>query len=127
MRMIVVSFFRQCEFLVIAKAICNDSICSAREGLDYIKGSGSGWSHSDELADERTQLSSFIQENIGKNITVIVELKIKMRWFFPLVYLPDIDSQDNKLQVECEQVLDEMLNGKLPVPDVELFDATVSF
>jgi hypothetical protein len=43
----------------------------------------------------------------------------------PFEYLPDIDGRDSQLQAECENVLNEMLNGKLTVPDVELFDITV--
>lgn len=92
------------------------------ESLDYIK--GSGWPHSSNSL-ERIRLSSFIQENIGKNISVILEMKVKMRWFLPLGYLPEIDSRDNELQVECERVLEEMLNGKLNIPDIDLFDITV--
>jgi hypothetical protein len=45
----------------------------ALESLDYIK--GCGWAHYSENSAERTSLSSFIQDNSGKNISIIMELK----------------------------------------------------
>jgi hypothetical protein len=47
---------------------------------------------------------------------------MKTFWFLPLGYLPEIDARDNKLREECEEVLQQMLDGKLTIPDVDLFD-----
>jgi hypothetical protein len=51
--------------------------------------------------------------------------RVKMSYFLPFNYLPDIKGRDNQLQVECEKVVGEMLNGELIVPDSEFFDSKV--
>lgn len=48
---------------------------------------------------------------------------MKVHWFLPFVYLPDV--ADNKLKTECEKVLDELLDGTI-VTDADLFDISVS-
>ncbi|KAI6182445.1 hypothetical protein M3Y97_00380900 [Aphelenchoides bicaudatus] len=91
----------------------------ALENLEYIK--GSGWPCSENSTD-RSQLTDFVLDNIGKTIMVIVELKIKLQWFLPFSYLPKADNQ--LIQLECDKMLDEMLGGDFVVPDMELFDSS---
>ncbi|KAI1718088.1 hypothetical protein DdX_06502 [Ditylenchus destructor] len=108
------------------------------QGLEYTKGSG-GWSSivmpNTGLESEKSPLNSaefsqFIHENIGKHITISVQLRLHTRWFQPLKYLPSIDERGKSeacknmcpVQRLCKQVLDEIRSNELVVPDVEFFD-----
>jgi hypothetical protein len=43
--------------------------------------------------------------------------------FQPLKYLPNIDEQ--QLETICERVLEEICSNRIPVPDIEFYDAKV--
>ncbi|KAI3415516.1 hypothetical protein GPALN_005122 [Globodera pallida] len=98
--------------------------------LEYTK--GGGWSPiSDEvlnnagrLRDEQRKFSAFIHNNIGKQITVRVHMKMPASLFQPMQYLPSIESplSGGKLEALCASVLDEIRQNQLQVPDVEHFD-----
>uniref|UniRef100_A0A914H3G6 BTB domain-containing protein n=1 Tax=Globodera rostochiensis TaxID=31243 RepID=A0A914H3G6_GLORO len=98
--------------------------------LEYTK--GGGWSPiSDEvlnnagrLRDEQRKFSAFIHNNIGKQITVRVHMKMPASLFQPMQYLPSIESplSGGKLEALCATVLDEIRQNQLQVPDVEHFD-----
>ncbi|KAI6233042.1 hypothetical protein M3Y99_00965400 [Aphelenchoides fujianensis] len=84
--------------------------------LEFTK--GSGWPPHADL-DERSRLSEFIEENVGKGVKVTVELKMGMHLFHPLGYLPPLNKQ---LHSACEQVLEKILTGEIHVPDAEFYD-----
>uniref|UniRef100_A0A915E0A2 Uncharacterized protein n=1 Tax=Ditylenchus dipsaci TaxID=166011 RepID=A0A915E0A2_9BILA len=102
-------------------------------GLEYTKGSG-GWSpivsaEEGHLQNALTssQFSDYIHSNVGKHISISVQLRIHTRWFLPLTYLPSIDqlgypTSNCPLKNMCLEILQEIRSNELVVPDVEFFN-----
>uniref|UniRef100_A0A7E4ZZR7 BTB domain-containing protein n=1 Tax=Panagrellus redivivus TaxID=6233 RepID=A0A7E4ZZR7_PANRE len=93
------------------------------EGSEYTL--GSGWSP--EVASPSTDaqwasFSEYVHANVGAQISVCVDLRIKASWFQPLQYLPSLESANSKLENVCEGVLRDIYTHNLAVPDADFFD-----
>uniref|UniRef100_A0AC34RPE6 MATH domain-containing protein n=1 Tax=Panagrolaimus sp. JU765 TaxID=591449 RepID=A0AC34RPE6_9BILA len=91
------------------------------DGQEYTL--GSGWSPTSSTKNSSwNEFSNYVHNNVGTNISVCVELKIKSTWFQPLNYLPSLNSANFKLEFLCEKILKEIFTRQLIVPDEEIFD-----
>ncbi|CAD5206458.1 unnamed protein product [Bursaphelenchus okinawaensis] len=91
------------------------------EGLEYTK--GSGWSPCASNHPQLQTLSDFVYKQVNKCLTISVELRLKLRWFEPFSYLSSPFSPNDELPQMCLQVISELKNGTLLIPDLEFFDS----
>jgi hypothetical protein len=95
-------------------------------GMEYTLGAGwSPWSNAGNAGDDWLAFSEFAHNNIGAQISVCVDLRIKANWFQPFNYLPSLESANSKLETICEKVLKDIYTKKLIVPDSEFFNQRI--
>uniref|UniRef100_A0A915AAT5 MATH domain-containing protein n=2 Tax=Parascaris univalens TaxID=6257 RepID=A0A915AAT5_PARUN len=79
---------------------------------------GSGWSA--KVADQRhTELSNFVHEHVGKTIRVIIDIKMESSIFSPMLYLPNVDGANKKLEDACVRYLEDVRLNHKRIPQLE--------
>ncbi|TKR92428.1 hypothetical protein L596_007081 [Steinernema carpocapsae] len=88
-------------------------------GEEWTKGSGWPVKHSEAAGQV---FSNFIRQNVGKTVYITADLRMSTSDFDPLNYLPSLDSPSATLQLICEQLVNEVVDKTLRIPEVDLMD-----
>ncbi|VDM46385.1 unnamed protein product [Toxocara canis] len=79
---------------------------------------GSGWS-ANVVDKQKAELNDFVHENVGNVIRVIVDIKMKSSIFCPMLYLPNVDGANKKLEEACKRYLEDVKVNHQMVPKLE--------